>query len=447
MTIPFFHKYVEKFKSSGLRAHLIKASSGSFVLKLSLMFFNLLISVVMARLLGSKGFGIYVYCISIINLLLIPATLGFPNLLVREIAAYRSQKAWGLMRGLIWRANSLTFFLSLFLASGAALCALIMAERFSSQALNVFLISLILLPLLALNKNLLEILRGIKHIVLGQFPNMFLRPAVFLAFLAAVYIFATKEFDVQTAMWFQVLATCLTFIGGLFWLWKRIPPNAKSAKPTYDTKVWLLSALPLLLAQGMGILISQADIIMLGAFRGAEAVGIYTVAKRGADLVSIGIFAANMALGPTISSLYAEKDMQRLQRVVTKSARIVLIITLPIASSLIVFAPWILSNIFGHEFVSGATALSILSVGQLFNAGMGSVGLLLIMTGHERENFISVAIAALVNVILNAFFIPIWGVNGAAVATGISIAMWHILLAVWVVRRTSIHATALGCLS
>lgn len=445
MPIPYFNKLLEKFTPDGLRSHLIMAGSASFVLKLGLMFFNLLTSVVLARLLGSKGLGSYAYCMSIINLLLIPATLGFPNLLVREIASYRTNKVWGLMRGLIWRANSLTCLVSLFLALIAAICSFLISERFSSQELDVFLISLVLLPLLALNKNLLEILRGLKHIVLGQFPNMLLRPVVFLALVTTAYLFATKELDVRSIMLFQVYSTFLAVTAGFFLLRKYLPAPLKSIEPAYKTKVWLRSALPLLLAQGMGVVIGQTDVIMLGAFKGAEAVGVYSIARRGANLIPFALFAVNMALGPTIASLYVAGDIHRLQNIITKSARIVLCLTMPIAICLIVFASWILSNVFGNEFVTGATALSILCAGQLVNAAMGSVGLLMIMIGLERENFISVAIAAILNVILNIFLIPIWGVNGAAVATGISLALWHIIMSLWVVFRTKIHPTALGC--
>ncbi|MDQ3564372.1 MAG: polysaccharide biosynthesis C-terminal domain-containing protein [Pseudomonadota bacterium] len=94
------------------------------------------------------------------------------------------------------------------------------------------------------------------------------------------------------------------------------------------------------------------------------------------------------------------------------SARVVLLVSLPVALSMIIFGRWILLTVFGLEFVSGATALAILSAAQIVNAAMGSVGLLLIMTGHERDTATGVGIAAAVNVTLNVLLIPVWGLKG-----------------------------------
>ena len=68
------------------------------------------------------------------------------------------------------------------------------------------------------------------------------------------------------------------------------------------------------------------------------------------------------------------------------------------------------------------------------------------MTGHERDTATGVGIAAAVNVTLNVLLIPLWGIEGAAIATAISLMTWNILLAVWVYRRLGIYTTAAGSL-
>ena len=103
--------------------------------------------------------------------------------------------------------------------------------------------------------------------------------------------------------------------------------------------------------------------------------------------------------------------------------------------------------IFGKEFIGGSTALAILSVGQIMNAGMGSVVTLSNMTGYEREAAKGVGIAALVNVILNAVLVPFWGLNGAAMATVAGLIIWKLLLVVWVRKKLGIQPTAVGRLN
>jgi O-antigen/teichoic acid export membrane protein len=75
---------------------------------------------------------------------------------------------------------------------------------------------------------------------------------------------------------------------------------------------------------------------------------------------------------------------------------------------------------------------------------MGSVGILLIMTGHERDVLASVAIATLIGLGLTAALIPPMGVEGAAVGRVASLATWNVALTVLTFRRLRVHATAAG---
>ena len=180
--------------------------------------------------------------------------------------------------------------------------------------------------------------------------------------------------------------------------------------------------------------------------KGAVSAGIYNVANRGAELIIFVLNSINMVLAPTIAALYTQGDKERLQNIITLSVRIVLLFSLPVALGLVFFGKYFLM-IFGNEFVLGNKALTILSIAQLFNCAMGSVGLLLIMTGHQRQAAIGVVISAVLNVIFNALFIPIWGIEGAAIATGISIISWNSIYVVWVYRKLGIYTTALGKIS
>jgi O-antigen/teichoic acid export membrane protein len=100
--------------------------------------------------------------------------------------------------------------------------------------------------------------------------------------------------------------------------------------------------------------------------------------------------------------------------------------------------------LFGREFTRGAAAVVILSIGQIINAMMGSVGVLLLMAGYEREVAIAAAISAALNVLLNLIMIPSLGIAGAALAVAGSLFVWNVLLSVCVHRRLGIHTTVLG---
>jgi len=426
-----------------LSSLLIKGSIGTFALKVASTGLAFIISVLLARFLGAKGYGIYAYVMAWVGLLAVPATLGLDKLLVREVSVYQTQSAWGLMRGVLRRANQAVVVVSLVLAFLAALGAWILAGRSGSQMLISFWVALTMLPLITLTSLRQEALRGLGNIVVGQLPEMFIQPVLFIFLIGTAYLFIGRGLNTPWVIGMVVLATGIAFIIGAGLLYKRLPQAVKEASPDYKTRIWVRSALPLLFIGCMQVINARTDTIMLGAIKGAGDVGIYAVANRGAGLITFILLSVNMVLAPTVASLYAARDMKQLQHVITKSARLIFLISMPIGLGLILFGHWFLL-LFGREFTNGATALTILSAGQLINAAMGSVKLLLIMTGYERDVAFGVGLSAILNVILNYLLIPLWGLNGAALATGGSMTLWNILLTIWVYKRLGIHTTALG---
>jgi O-antigen/teichoic acid export membrane protein len=110
---------------------------------------------------------------------------------------------------------------------------------------------------------------------------------------------------------------------------------------------------------------------------------------------------------------------------------------------LILSGKWLLPVVFGQEYSPSYIILVILCLGQLFNAAMGSVGLLLNMCGFEKHTALGVTIAALISIILNLLLIPLWGTSGSAVATCVSMIAWNILLGIWLYQKTGIKSTFL----
>lgn len=429
-----------------LRAHLAKSTAGTFALKVTSTGLGFLTALLLARLLGAAGYGTYAYALAWVALLSIPAMLGLDRLLVREIAVYRTRSEWDLMRGLLRQANSAALLVSLSLVLLAAVVTWVLREHLNPEMLPAFWVGLIMLPLMTLTRLRQAVMQGLQHVVAGQLPEMLIRPLLFVALVGGAYLFLKENLNALWAVGMNVAATGAAFFIGTWMLFNVLPQAVKEAVPDYQTRAWVRSALPLLLVTGLGVINSQIDITMLGAILGAEPTGIYAVANRIAGFIIFILGSVNAVLAPTIARLYVSGQMRRLQRIVTKSARVILFLSIPVALSLIVFGRWVLL-LFGQDFTQGGTALAILSTGQLINAAAGSVGLLLIMTGHERDVAIAIGLSVALNVILNAILIPRWGIAGAAVTTASSMILRNLWLLVQVYRRFGIDSTALGRIS
>ena len=96
-------------------------------------------------------------------------------------------------------------------------------------------------------------------------------------------------------------------------------------------------------------------------------------------------------------------------------------LSLPAFVALLVF-PDELLRLFGPDFAAGAAVTVILALGQLVNAATGPCGTLLNMSGRVALNMADNLAALVLNVLLNLWLIPAYGIVGAAVAWAVSLA-------------------------
>ena len=97
--------------------------------------------------------------------------------------------------------------------------------------------------------------------------------------------------------------------------------------------------------------------------------------------------------------------------------------------------PDFLLGLFGEEFKVGVTAFIFLSCGRLISSFSGSVGNILQMTGNQNIYAIILLIGAILNVVLNLILIPLYGINGAAIASMSSLIVWNLSMVLVVKQK------------
>ncbi len=428
-----------------MRKILYKGAGGTFVLKVISTGLAFLTSLLLARMLGVKGFGSYSYAISWAMLLSILSTMGFDSLLIRNVAVYKHKDQKPLLHGIIRFSGQIVTIVSILLSVVFFFIFTGIYDNSNSIMVRTTLFALLLVPIQSNTALKRSVLIGFQKVVIAQLPEMLIKPLLFFFIVLCLYfVFHIHAEAIDIITIYIILSTTIFLLIG-YLLRKELIASIKIT-PKYKIKKWLRSAFTLMLISSMGIINTRTDIVMLGIIKSAEEVGIYSVATASASLVPFVLYSVNMSFAPIISRLYASGEMKQLQREVTHSARIIFIFSLPVAVGLIVFGKQVLT-LFGYEFVRGTMALSILSFGQLINAAAGSVGILLMMTGHEKEASIGFGIGALLNIILNALLIPIWSIEGAAISTAVCVIVWNVILVWFVWKRLGIHSTALGKVS
>lgn len=434
---------LDQTRGSGLKARLIRGGFGSAVIQAINRLLMLALGIVLARGLGAEGYGVYAYAFAIMSLLMVLAEAGVPTLLMREVAAAQGREAWGLMRGVLQRARQFVLLASVTVSLIGLGVLTAFAAEMQTAVLYTTALMLLILPLAALNKTVAHAIRGLHRVVLGQAVEILLHPLLVLTLVAIGFVLWPSLREPYYAMAAQFAGFAAVFVVSGLLLRRLMPAETRSSPAEYRERAWLKSALPFTLIGGAGILNNQTDIIMLGWLRSTEEVGLYRVATQGAMLVAFGLQAANAVVAPQFARLHAQGDMIRLQRLVTLSARAILLLALPVALAFVFAGGLIASWVFGAEFEAAHWPLAILAVGQLANAFFGSVGFLLNMTGHEKDTARTLWQTALLNVLLNAALIPAFGMTGAALASALSLFAWNLVLYRMVKTRLGIYSTAI----
>jgi len=418
----------------------------SLGLKISYAGLMFLISVILARILGPREYGIYAYAFAVVQLLVLVAQAGLPTLVMRETARGIAREEFALVKGL-WRwATGVVLGVS----SGIILIGSIVLQATAKDATwgvkewTLFW-GLFLVPVVALSNVWAGALRGLQKIVSGLLVESYLRIAFFFAWLF-ICLVVGRWFAASDAMMFHVGAGGFALVLGGWYLWRKMPEVLRKVFPQYAVRIWIVSALPLIFLGGVHIVNSQADILMLSWLTSDEEVGLYRVAAQMALFASFGLQAVNMVVAPRFARLHAMGRMQELERLMHRSGQVILGFNLLVALVFWLGGPLILRLFFGEEFVASYLVLLILLGGQVINSLVGSVGYLLNMTGHERQTAYGMSVAAVVNIFLNVLLIPRFGMFGAAIATACSIVVWNILLWHAVRKHLRINSLVLASL-
>lgn len=433
-------------KGDGLGARLIRNAIGSSGLRLVSMLLSVLTGVLLARLLGVSGYGTYALVMSVTALLTIPVEFGLPSLVTREVATAHAKQDWPSMRGIICWTNKLVLLgsLALTITISLAIWFGFLDQYGEVTFIRTLQCALLLVPLVALSNLRGATLRGLHKIIHGLIPELVIRPGGFVLLLGFAALATETTLLPQNAMVFHVAATAVSFLIGIVLLKKAMPSQCHTATPVTRTRLWIASAMPLALTDGMRHLQGHVGALTLGWFATSAEVGLFRVAENTAGLTWLPSTILLGVIMPSIASLYASGDKIRLQRLVSYTTTGMFLCALGIAFILFVFGSNLLTIVFGTDFADANNAMLVLVFGQLLSTVMGPAVVLLNMTGHER----AVSHAFMYSFALNAFIsitlVPLFGIMGAAFASSISFLVWNIILWQYTRKTLQIETTLFG---
>lgn len=415
----------------------------SFSIKAFSAVLSLILSIVLARMLGAEGFGIYAFSLSMAAVLGLPVQVGLPTLLLRETAKYELTANWGKLSGIFRFANKIVLILSAIVLAGLVIFVkseYVNDADMTDKQKTIFLAAL-LVPIIGLSRLRESVLQGAGYVLVAQIPDRIVLPMLLLSGLVvANYVAGVTP---VSAMTLNVFGALVVLLANHFLAKKKILNKITGVGREYEVNKWLKSVMPLSILAGINLINSQIDIIMLGFIGEPVDVANYKVAFSFGALVIFAMSAIEAVLAPTVVRLYGQGHMGSLQKVLTRNSQYALIAAVPVAGFFVFFGGWLIGGLYGSEYQNAYMVLVVLCVAQIINAGVGSVHAVLNLTGHEKDTLKVAALAAIINVILNFMLIPTYGALGSGVATGVAIVFINLTLLITLRQRTGLWSAAL----
>jgi O-antigen/teichoic acid export membrane protein len=177
---------------------------------------------------------------------------------------------------------------------------------------------------------------------------------------------------------------------------------------------------PYLFISIVSMILVWQDIFVISFFENNESIGIYSVATKIGLFLLFPASAVAMFLTNRVVVCLARSDRKQLSGYLKYSTAILLMVSVIGVLVINIFAIQILS-FFGDEFLLAVTVLLLFSIAQLLNAISAAMEVVFLMS-ELKHTFLKLNIFMIViNFILNVPMIYFWGIEGAALATLISV--------------------------
>lgn len=363
---------------------------------------------------GEEGAGLFTVPQSVLIILRIVVSMGLGLAMVRLISQLPSA-------GEIWPryvAAARAMSIAAILAGAILLCF--------ARSSGLIIVG-IALPFFALSQLHAEVARGLKRMVASEIFRGVGIPLIALI-LFGLCLGATAE---GAFLSYAIGCGAVAAISFGFVILTLRSKRVDGAK--VETRQLLALSMPMMIGEFGVILLGRIDHIMLEILGTTADAGVYGVVLRLSAIVLFLPGAIGAIAAPKIAGVFwKEADgFPNLARLVAK----MMFWTALIPAIVLGVAPGFWMGIFGDGFERGWLALLGLALAGVIVASTGFIGSILNMTGGEKfyRNIILIAVAT--NIVLNLILIPPFKLNGAALASLITVVGWNAAAVGYVWRK------------
>jgi O-antigen/teichoic acid export membrane protein len=392
---------------------------------------NVVVQILIVRYLSKTDYGAFAYALSIVVVAESFAILGLDRAITRFVPIYQERAEYGKMAGtiLLVAGTVLSLGVTLILAVQGLRGFLGHSVIDSREAAALLSILIVLAPIQALDTSLMGLFA-----VLGRPREIFLRTYVLapgLRIAVVVLVLLSGGGTSQLAAGYVVAAAVGFAVYSIVLVQTLHAQNVlrqlTAARLVVPAREIFALTLPLLTTDLVWVLLLSSDAILLGHFRGTDAVANFRVLQPAAELNLIVLSSFSLLFIPLAARLFARRNTAAMNELYWRTALFVALVTFPVFALTFTLSNPLIQLLYGSRYSASATYLAILALGYYFQAALGFNGTTLMVTG--RVGIVSVlnVAAIVINIILNLVLIPRYGALGASIGTSASLVIHNLL--------------------
>ena len=398
-------------------------------------------TMVVSNGIGAEGSGEFFRLMALFAISISLVTFGADTGLVRTMSAQRALGRYGVLPQLIRYGLIPSLVTSVLLVAGVYIYTELVPMAPEYQA--AMRVSSAFILVAALMTVFFGALRGLHRVVTFTLLQNVLLPTLRFAAVGLVVLFSGQLMDLVYAWTVPVAITAVVAL----WLLERAFPSEEHVEvlPSEDSPTetfrsfWGFSS-----ARGVATVVETIlewiDVLVVTAFLGAAAGGIYGAVNRCVRVGTMIEHTGRVVTGPSISAALATRQLDRAREIFLSTTRVLTALSWPFYLSLAFFGP-VLLHFFGKGFEAGAGILWVICPAAMLSMSAGGVQSVLLMSGKSRWQLLNKLSSLVVAVTLNFTLVPVWGLYGAVTAWASALLIDTFLASYQVFRLVGIRAS------
>ncbi|NQV53852.1 MAG: polysaccharide biosynthesis C-terminal domain-containing protein [Flavobacteriales bacterium] len=283
-------------------------------------------------------------------------------------------------------------------------------------------------------------------------PNVYEVIVLKVFFIGAVLVYFYMDLSVDWLVYMYIFSHALIFLGLLITYARngrlRLNKNLSLIDPKLR-KEMITYGLFVIANMVSGSMIVNIDSWMLASLSGLSATGIYAIALSIGMVIELPRRSITQIAVPVIANAWKNNNMDNIRDIYHKTS-----LNQLIAGGVIFILVWTnVDDLFrlipnGELYSAGKWVVFFIGISKLFSIATGCNIEILQVSEHYRYSLWTRIILIATAIVTNLYFIPRYGITGAAIATAISFLSNNIILylIVWIklglqpFKRTNLYA-------